>query len=90
LTEAVEIPITSFMRLKDQLLVLARAYLAATGLKTTTLSWRLFSDTNKLDAILAGKDLQVGRFENAMVWFAANWPEDAPWPEMVERPAQAA
>lgn len=74
------------MRLTDHLIVLARAYTQATGLKTTTLSYRVFDDTKKLGSILAGSDIQTGRYEKAMQWFSDNWPQDLTWPEEIARP----
>ena len=71
----------------DQLLSLAREYASATGVELTTVSWRVFGDTKKLAAIVAGGDIQVRRFERALCWFAENWPEGRPWPASVPRPS---
>lgn len=78
------------MRLIDQLLALADAYAVAAQVEPTTVSWRLFGDSKKLGAIHDGSDIQVGRYEKAMAWFSANWPEGATWPAAVQRPTDQA
>lgn len=74
----------------DQLILLARAYGTAEKIETSTVSWRVFGDTKKLDALLDGGDINVRRFERALRWFSDNWPEAAEWPEAVSRPKKAA
>ncbi|WP_232629129.1 hypothetical protein [Methylobacterium sp. Leaf118] len=74
---------------RDQILELASIYGQALGLERTTVSWRLFQDTNKLDAIAAGRDLYLGRYERAMRFFADSWPPHLDWPEGITRPAPA-
>ncbi len=68
------------------LIGLADAYIAATSIKEVTLSHRVFGDSKKLTAIRDGADITVSRFNGAIEWFSANWPEDSPWPENVARP----
>ncbi|HWK65368.1 MAG TPA: hypothetical protein VNS34_10530 [Rhizobiaceae bacterium] len=68
------------------LLGLADAFIAATSVKEVTLSHRVFGDSKKLTAIRNGADITVGRFNAAIAWFSANWPEDADWPANVARP----
>lgn len=77
----------STMTCIDQILKLADAYAAATGVEGTTLSWRVFGDTKKLGAIRSGGDLQTKRFEGALGWFADNWPTGEAWPDGVAHPA---
>ncbi|MFL5063433.1 MAG: hypothetical protein ACJ8FU_08380 [Xanthobacteraceae bacterium] len=73
---------------KEQLLALAAAYERATGLGTSTVSWRVFGDTKKLAAMRDhGAGIQLDRYEKAMRWFSENWPGNADWPESVTRPA---
>lgn len=63
------------------LLSTADAYKAATGLTAdTTVSHRVFGDTKKLGALREGGDITVGRFNQALAWFAANWPAEASRP----------
>lgn len=75
----------------DRLLALATEYARAEGIELSTTSWRVFGDTKKLDALVNGGDIQVKRYEKALVWFAENWPIGAKWPSSVSRPkAEAA
>jgi hypothetical protein len=71
------------------LLAVADAYMASTGVREVTLSHRLFGDSKKLTALRAGADITVGRFNGAMGWFSENWPDAAGWPASVERPMRA-
>lgn len=71
----------------DDLIAVARAYGEAEGIDLSTVSWRSLGDTKKLPAIVAGKDIQVRRFEKTMLWFAEHWPENAAWPAAVLRPS---
>jgi hypothetical protein len=73
----------------DQLLELARAYAEAEGLELSTVSWRVFGDTKKFGAIETGSDIQVRRYEKAVRWFSAHWPDRATWPSNIERPQSA-
>ena len=68
------------------LLTLADAFIAATSIKEVTLSHRVFGDSKKLAAIRGGADITLGRFNAALEWFSANWPEGAGWPEGISRP----
>ena len=68
------------------LLTLADAFIAATSVKEVTLSHRVFGDSKKLAAIRGGADITLGRFNAALEWFSANWPEGAGWPEGIARP----
>src|SRR5215207_8450948 len=70
----------------NQLLTVATAFQAATGVSTPTLSWRVFGDSKKLAAIRGGADIQVRRHEKAMQWFSDSWPEGAAWPTGIARP----
>lgn len=70
----------------SHLLQVVDAYRAATGLPDTTVSNRIFADTKKIANLRNGADLYTARFNHAMRWFAANWPERAAWPTGVLRP----
>lgn len=70
----------------DHLLRLADVYRSATALEEVTLSHRLFADSKKLSAMRDGADITVTRFNNALLWFAANWPADVAWPTDIPRP----
>lgn len=66
----------------SSLIKLADAYKAGTGIpEDTTVSHRLFRDSKKLGALRKGTvDITVGRFNEALRWFARNWPSDVPQP----------
>jgi hypothetical protein len=75
----------------ESLKAVAMVYCEAADVLPKTLSWRVFNDGKKLDAILADKaDLMTANFERTMEWLSANWPEGAVWPENIARPAAAA
>jgi len=69
------------------LITTSDAYCLAVGLSRSRISTLVFNDGKALDRIAGGGDLNTRSFEKAMLWFAANWPEGAAWPETVERPA---
>ena len=71
----------------EQLLKVAAEYGRAEGIEPSTVSWRVFGDTKKLGAIIAGADIQTRRLERALQWFAGNWPPTAAWPDDVARPS---
>jgi hypothetical protein len=72
------------------LLKLADAFQAAAPVPDTTLSFRVFKDSKKLAALRTGSDITTGRFNDALTWFADNWPESAEWPSDVQRPEKVA
>ncbi len=74
----------------QQILALADAYADAEGIQLSTVSWRVFGDTKKLQALHDGGDLQTRRADGAMTWFRENWPTAAEWPEGIERETAAA
>ena len=65
------------------LLLIADEYKRATGLEDVTVSHRVFGDSKKLSALRGESDITVGRFNTAVAWFAANWPDGAIWPDGV-------
>lgn len=71
------------------LIKVADAYGAAAQVEEKTVSSRVFQDSKKLGAIRAGSDITVGRYNAAIIWFDANWPEGAEWPQDVLRPLTA-
>lgn len=70
----------------DRLLTLARIYAAAEGIELSTVSWRMLGDGKKLDALEAGRDIQVRRCEKALQWLSEHWPKAAEWPQDIPRP----
>jgi hypothetical protein len=69
-----------------ELLTLSELYSAATGAEEKTVSSRVFSDSKKLTALREGADITTGRFNAAIRWFDANWPDGAEWPSHILRP----
>lgn len=74
------------MILKQHILRVAALYRNHFGLENKTVSFRVFNDSSKLEALIRGADLQTARFETAMRWFSDNWPEGVAWPDDVPRP----
>lgn len=72
------------------ILALANAFCAATGMSRSRLSTIVFNDGKKIDLLAAGADLYSGRAESAVRWFSDNWPERTAWPKGVQRPKQKA
>lgn len=78
------------MNLLRNILDVANAYCGKTGLSRSRVATIVFNDGKKLDLIERGADLNTRRYEKAMLWFSANWPEGLAWPKGVERPADEA
>jgi len=74
----------------SDILRLAQIFAAATGIKVTTISSRVFDDSKKLSAIESGADLTLTRAITAMQWFSDNWPDGEAWPDDMVRPAPSA
>ncbi|ACI92682.1 conserved hypothetical protein [Afipia carboxidovorans OM5] len=73
----------------ENLTAVANAYSGATDTPLKTLSWRIFNDGKKLDAVVSGKsDLTTSRYDLAMQWFSDNWPPRCAWPKGIARPAK--
>jgi hypothetical protein len=73
----------------EHLLQVADEYGRAVMVEDKTISSRVFNDGKKLAAIRGGSDITVGRYNAALEWFSANWPDDAVWPHDVPRPVIA-
>jgi hypothetical protein len=74
----------------SNIIALADEYGRVEGIESSTVSWRVFGDTKKLDALRNGADLQTRRYAKALDWFAANWPVGAIWPTDIPRQTEAA
>jgi len=73
--------------LRDQLLLVADTFTAARGLSRARVSTLVFNGGHVIDRVADGGDVTTGNFEKAIRWFSANWPENAAWPDGVDRPA---
>jgi len=71
------------------ILSVADAYAAACEppASLTTVSFRAFGDSKKLQAMRDGADLTLKRAATALEWFSLNWPSNAVWPDGVARPS---
>lgn len=69
------------------LILLADEYARVGAVEEKTVSHRVFDDSKKLRLLREGGDITVGRFNSAVRWFSANWPEGADWPAEIPRPA---
>lgn len=74
-------------RIIEDLMATADAYCAAKSLSRSRVSTLVFNDGKKLDLVAGGADLQTGKFEHAMSWFATNWPDNVAWPLGIARPS---
>jgi hypothetical protein len=74
------------MHTEHDLVRLADIYASAKELTETTVSSRVFADSKRLAAIRSGKGITLRRFNDALRWFSANWPDGAEWPAGVARP----
>lgn len=75
------------MTLREKLLAASDAYCQATSLSVSRLSTIMLGGGHRLSGVAAGKDINTKTYESAMQWLSDNWPDDAGWPEGVERPA---
>lgn len=74
------------MALINHITRIAEVYCCERGLSISRVSTLVFNDGKRLSSILAGGDLYTSRYEHALAWFSANWPEGAEWPADVPRP----
>jgi hypothetical protein len=75
------------MKHADQLLLLANAYCEATGVTISGLGEVAVRHHKFFKRIAAGQAYLSSKGDEALAWFAANWPADAPWPDGIDRPA---
>lgn len=77
------------MTLRESLITVFDAYVAAGRVGRARLSTIVFGSGMRFDRILEGSDVSTGTFERAMLWLSTNWPDGAEWPAGVARPAPA-
>ena len=75
------------IELKTHLVTLGAAFAAETGLAQSTIWARVVGDARFLDRITSGKGFTVKTYDSCMMWFSENWPDNAPWPAEIARPA---
>ncbi len=71
----------------SKLLAVCDTYAALTGQAEATISTRFLGNGNRIREIRAGGDMGSRRIVRALAQFSALWPENAQWPEGVERPS---
>lgn len=74
------------MTLREQLIAAFETFVSHSRMGQRRLSTILFGSGVRFDQILAGSDFSTGTFERAMKWLSDNWPENAAWPQGVDRP----
>jgi len=70
----------------SHLLKVVDAYQQATGLADSSIGTYVFNEGLKIKNLRSGRDITVSRFNDALRWFSAHWPEGAAWPEGITRP----
>lgn len=76
------------MTFTDRLICVSRAYASALGLSLKTTSSRAFDESKLLDLLVTGTaTVTLSRADRAIQWFSDHWPDDAAWPDGIDRPA---
>jgi hypothetical protein len=72
---------------RRELVILAKAYLAATGMAASTLGTRAAGNDRLFIRLLEGRDCKASSAEAASLWFEQNWPAGdlLRWPVEVRR-----
>ena len=78
------------MDLRQNLLRLFERYSAAMGVSESRVSTSVLSGGHRIARIRGGGSFTVATYDRVLRWFSDHWPEDAIWPEGVERPTPAA
>lgn len=74
------------MKLRDQLILVFETYCRATGRSEARVSTQVLSGGKRILQIKDGGDIGTIGFERAMQWFSNHWPDNAKWPEDIDRP----
>jgi hypothetical protein len=74
---------------RDELILLAHAYLDASGMAETTLSIHAAGNDKTISRLFARGDCKAITAERMSAWFTLNWPPHAQWPDGV-RPRRGA
>lgn len=68
-----------------ELVILAKAYQAATGMKHSRLSKLAGRNNRFFERLYAGGGCHSDNLEYASQWFRDHWPDNVPWPSEVQR-----
>jgi hypothetical protein len=71
---------------REALMLLARSYRDKTGIGHYALGTKC-GNPRLFGRLANGQGCNSESSERALLWFAANWPDDLPWPKSVYRPA---
>ncbi len=74
----------------EHLLTVVDAFRAAKGLSEARVATLMLGSGQSLARLRGGADIGVRRLSEALQWLSDNWPENAAWPDHVERPLPAA
>lgn len=72
-------------QLVQHLRICTDAYCAAKGMAVSTVAQKALGDWQFFDRVKDGKTFTARKYDEAMTWFAANWPPETPWPAAVPR-----
>lgn len=75
--------------LAKHLLLLSAKYGACMGLQETTLGRQCAADARFFSRIRDGKTFTIKKFDDVVLWFSDNWPNEIEWPDFVKRPSAA-
>lgn len=67
---------------------LASELAAFEGVTHWAISQRIYGRGDVFARLAEGRNCYHSTIDRAARWFAANWPEDLPWPDEIERPAR--
>lgn len=68
------------------LLSVIDAFSSAKGWKDATISSHVFNDGKKVAQLRAGGSITLSRLNEAFYYLSKNWPDNAVWPDSVDRP----
>lgn len=72
--------------LREKFILVFDTYVAGSGIAESTLSDRLLKSGSRFKRIRESSDISTGTYERVMQWLSDNWPDNAAWPEGVDRP----
>ncbi len=70
----------------QSLLMVVDAFREARQVSDARVSTLVFNDGGKVKQLREGRDIGVLTSMRAFQWFSDNWPENAQWPDGVQRP----
>jgi hypothetical protein len=65
---------------RENLLAIARAYAAATGLSLSVVLRRAYGSGVFMGKIKGGGNVSIDKVDEMLRWFRARWPREADWP----------